>query len=417
MRVILSLFLGAACALLAAGCNASETKDLDPNAPNAVPAAFVQDNNRFAFDLYDKAAVAPGNLFFSPHSISTALAMTYAGARNVTREQMRTVLRFSGEDSPLHAGFATLLGQLAEAGNRKGCTLRTANRLWSQEGYPFAGPFLELTRTSYGAEAVTVDYRSNPGAAISAINDWVAKATEKKIQNIVGPDSIKKDTRLVLTNAIYFKGDWKQQFKPSATKVEPFFTAPNTKLTAQLMHQIHEFRYTETDALQAVELPYLGRLSMVVVLPKKIDGLPALEQTLAIDGYEKWLTAMRTREVDLFLPRFRMEYEINLTDTLIAMGMPDAFGMKADFSGMADQSSPIAKEEPLYLSAVLHKAFVDVNEEGTEAAAATAVVMTKTAVSIPAPPVVFRADHPFLFLIRDMRSGSILFLGRLVNPA
>jgi len=417
MRTILSLFLGAGCVLLAAGCQASESKDLDPSAPNAVPAAFVQDNSRFAFDLYGKAASTPGNLFFSPHSISTALAMTYAGAQGGTREQMRTVLHFSGEDPVLHDGFATLLGQLAEAGNRNGCTLRRANRLWAQQGYPFSGPFLELTRKSYGAEAVTVDYRTNPGVAISAINDWVAKATEKKIQNIVSSDSIKQDTRLVLTNAIYFKGDWKQQFKASQTKEEPFFTAPDTKAPVQLMRQLHSFPYAETDSLQAVELPYIGRLSMIVVLPKKIDGLPELEQTLALDGYEKWLTTMGSREVALFLPRFRMEYEINLTETLKAMGMSDAFGETANFFGMADMSNPKAKEEPLYLSAVLHKAFVDVNEEGTEAAAATAVVMSKSAVSIPNPPVVFRADHPFLFLIRDMRSGSILFLGRLVQPA
>lgn len=417
MRSVLCLFLASGCALLAAACHASDSNDPDPRDPNAVSAALVQGNSRFAFELYGETAAAPGNLFFSPHSISTALAMTYAGARNVTREQMRAVLHFFGEDPALHDSFAALLGQLAEAGNKKGCTLRCANRLWGQKEYPFSAPFLHLTRTSYGAEAVTVDYRTNPGAAISAINDWVAKATEEKIQNIVGPDSIKKDTRLVLTNAIYFKGDWKQQFKASETKAEPFFTAPDTKMTVQLMRQLHSFRYTETDALQAVELPYIGRLSMVVVLPKKIDGLPELEQTLAFDGYEKWLTGMATREVELFLPRFRMEYESNLTDTLKAMGMTDAFGVGADFSGMADQSNPMAKEEPLYLSAVLHKAFVDVNEEGTEAAAATAVVMSKTAVSIPPPPVVFRADHPFLFLIRDMRSGSILFMGRLVNPA
>ena len=417
MRRVLIICLAVGCGVWVAGCRASRPPDPEPNAANAVPATLVHGNNQFAFDLYAKMANSPGNLFFSPHSISTALAMTYAGARGTTREQMQQVLHFPEDDASVHAGFSALLDQWAADEEKGGCILRSANGLWAQKGYPFSKPYLRVLRESYGAEADNVDFRAHANAAVAAINEWVAEATEERIRNIVSSGNIDEWTRLVLANAVYFKGDWKYPFKPSGTYPGKFHMTPDATAPVRLMCQTDHFSYAETDSLQVIQLPYKGGLSMVVVLPKKVDGLAEVERALTSEVCETLLSTMRTEEVVLFIPEFRMEYGIELGDTLEAMGMVDAFGNSADLSGMVDHSK--RPDDPLYVSAVLHRAFVEINEEGTEAAAATVVVNPPVS-AVPEQkkmPVIFRANHPFLFLIRDTRSGSILFMGRFAGPA
>jgi len=253
-----------------------------------------------------------------------------------------------------------------------------------------------------------VNFATDAEGARKTINAWVEKQTRDKIKDLIQPGVLDSLTRLVLTNAIYFKGDWASPFKKDGTKDGDFFAADGQKVAAPMMHQTGHFGYLDGGELQALEMPYKGdALSMVVLLPKAKDGLPALEKKLSATSAVVWIAGLRKQQVQVAMPRFTTTAEFMLKETLSAMGMTDAFSDRADFSGMDGVKD-------LFISAVIHKAFVDVNEEGTEAAAATAVVMKST--GMPAPPVEFRADHPFVFLIRDTRSGCILFVGRMANP-
>ncbi|NLE38060.1 MAG: serpin family protein, partial [Pirellulaceae bacterium] len=282
------------------------------------------------------------------------------------------------------------------------------NRLWGQTGYHFLPAFLQVTREDYGAELAQVDFARNTEAARRTINTWVEDKTEKRIQDLIAPGVLDQATTLVLTNAIYFKGDWQRQFKAEATKEAPFLINPQEKVAVPMMHQRGDFGYGDAGDAQILELPYVGRdLSMFVLLPKRVDGLADLEQKFTLDNLNTWTSGLRRRNVEVYLPKFTMTSSFRLDRVLSAMGMPLAFSGEADFSGMNGRHD-------LFISAVIHKAFVDVNEEGTEAAAATAVVMERAA-AVP-ENLVFRADHPFLLLIRDNRTGSILFLGRMANP-
>ncbi len=369
----------------------------------------VDGNNMFALDIYAELKAQEGNLFFSPYSISTALAMTYAGARGNTEKQMAEVLHFELEQGRLHPTFHSLISQLNAQG--KGYQLNIANALWGQKGYGFLEEFLELTKTNYGAGLNEVDFVRDTEAARKTINTWVEKKTEDKIKNLIKPGILDALTVLVLTNAIYFKGNWASQFEKKETKDSKFYVRADKTIKVPTMYQKEKFKYMETDGFQAIELPYVdNELSMVILLPKKRDGLVELENSLASDSIDKWLGNLRRQEVMVYLPKFKMTSEFRLDTVLASMGMPDAFVCPpADFSGMNDRES-------LFISAVIHKAFVDVNEEGTEAAAATAVVIAEEiGVGVHRVPV-FRADHPFIFVIRDVSSGSILFLGRVVNP-
>jgi serpin B len=396
-----------------------------PTAPAEDVAEVAEECNRFAFDLYARLKGAEGNLFLSPYSISTALTMTYAGARGETAEQMAAVLRLSGErrwrwqegvwketnrgwpEDRLHGTFAALQADLNAAGAKGAFDLVVANRLWGQKGYRFLPDFLKLLEADYGAGIETLDFAKETEAARQTINAWIEKQTRDKIKDLLKPGVLDAMTRLVLTNAIYFKGKWASEFDKKATREEDFFVTPETKVAAPLMHRTADFGYFDGGDFQVLGLPYQGdRLAMVVLLPKAKDGLAALEASLSAEKLTDWLGKLHRRKVEVALPRFKTTAEFSLKDTLVAMGMTDAFG-DADFSGMTG-----AKD--LFISAVIHKAFVDVNEEGTEAAAATAVVMRP--LNGGGPPPVFRADHPFLFLIRDTKTGSILFLGRILDP-
>lgn len=368
----------------------------------------VQGNTEFAFDLYQRLRKAEGNLFFSPYSISTALAMTYAGAHSDTEVQIAQALHFLLDQGQLHPSFTSLEAKLGDIGRKGYIKLRVANMLWPQKGYTLLEEFLALTKQYYGVLITPVDYR-NAEAARQIINSWVEEKTEHKIKDLIQPGMLNTLTRLVLVNAIYFKGDWASQFDRTLTRNAPFWVAPDEQVKVLMMTQKHEFRYGESNGLQILELPYNGGdLSMIVLLPTKADGLAKLEESMTLENLYIWTRNLWETEVEVFLPRFEMTFPFRLDNTLISMGMVDAFSGKADFSGMDG-----SKE--LYIGAVLHKAFVAVNEEGTEAAAATAVVMAKGLGSHPSPPV-FRADHPFVFLVCENSTWSILFLGRVVNP-
>lgn len=379
--------------------------------------AVVEGNNKFALELYQTLQSRQGNLFLSPYSISAALAMTYAGAKGQTEKQMAETLCFPSISSEqFHKKFGEIIRQLNEAGQKGSYELVVANALWGQKDYKFLNDFLTLVRTNYGGDLQQVDFVKQTEEARKTINAWVEDKTKDKIKELIKPGMVDSMTRLVLTNAIYFKGKWASEFKPERTQNAPFTLLDGRKVNVPMMTQTGKFGYMETDTTQVLELPYVNsldhardrdELSMVILLPKKIDGVSELERELARDNLAGWLDRLRKCEVRVFLPRFKMTSEFELAGVLASMGMPDAFCSKADFSGMAGNRD-------FFISAVVHKAYVEVNEEGTEAAAATGVVMKLT--SVGEPPPVFRADHPFVFLIRENQTGSILFLGRLANP-
>ena len=383
---------------------------IGPGAEGVAINDVVPGNNRFAFDLYARLRDRPGNLVFSPYSISTALAMTSLGARGRTAEEMARTLHLPSDPKALDAGFAALHAQLGGEGEPRPYQLAVADALWGRSGLDYRPEFLERARAGFAAGLQPVDFAADPQGARLTINAWVANQTLDKIKDLLAPPDVSKDTDLILTDAIYFKGAWTTPFPRRATRDEPFL-AGRTSDPVPTMHLTGSFGYAEADDFQMLELPYVGNeLSAVILLPKQVDGLPALEATLSAPSLDARLAKLGRHRVEVSLPRFKLEFSTELAPTLAMMGMPSAFGRGADFSG-------IATDRKLMLSAVIHKAFAEVNEEGTEAAAATAVgVMKSSAIVVQQPPVVFRADHPFLFLIRDRRSGSILFLGRVANP-
>lgn len=401
--------------LLASAVLAAPATAEKPDDAKADRAAVAQGDNQFALDLYAKLRGEDGNLFFSPYSISTALAMTRAGARGDTAAEMDKVMHFTLPQEKLHSAFAALIKEVNgdPADKKRGYQLNTANALWGQKDFGFKADFLKLVKDDYGAGLNELDFIGAPEPARQTINGWVEKQTQNKIKDLLKQGDVTPDTRLVLTNAIYFKGDWASQFKKDQTKDEPFHLGADKKADAPLMHQQGEYGYFDGGTFQALELPYAGKnLSMVVLLPKTIDGLGDLEKDLTADKLAGWIGKLHKQEVIVTLPKFKTEQRVSLGKTLSEMGMKLAFDdQKADLSGMA------GKPGTLFISDVIHKAFVDVNEEGTEAAAATAVVIARpSAIHVEPPTPVFRADHPFLFLIRDVRSDSILFLGRLADP-
>ena len=389
--------------------DAAETPPL--TTVSADRAAVVEGNNAFAIDLYGQLRTQSGNLFFSPDSISTALAMTYAGAHGDTATEMAKTLHFTLPPQRLHPAMGGLLGDLNAL--HDGYQLRAANALWAQQGYTFLDDYLKLTKSDYGAGFKKVDFKDATEAARLTINQWVEQQTDDKIKDLLQPGALSSRTRLVLTNAIYFKGDWQMQFDKAQTKDEDFHLSAVQNAKASMMHREGGFNYFDGGTFQILEIPYKSaELSMIILLPNEVGGLFALEQSLTAPNTKQWLGRLRpVPKVILTFPKFKMTRQFELQDTLGAMGMTLAFDAHADFSGMTGNRD-------FFISAAIHKAYIDVDEEGTEAAAATAVVMRSmllVRMQQPAPPV-FRADHPFVFLIRDKRSGSILFMGRVSDP-
>ena len=384
-----------------------------PDVAEADLAELVAGNSVFAFDLYQAIREGDGNLFYSPYSISLALAMTYAGARGETEQQMADTLHYTLPQDRLHPGFNALDLELASRGEGAegqdgGFRLNIVNSIWGQTGYSFLPQFLDILAENYGAALRLLDFVKAPEESRVVINDWVSDETEGTIEDLLPPDSITSDTVLVLTNAIYFNAAWSHPFDEELTRDGPFHLLDGGQVTVPMMEQTEFFGYAQGEGYQAVELPYDGEeLSMVILLPA----------TGRFDGFASALDAQRVasilkdtnpQEVHLTMPKFTYESGFRLKETLAAMGMPDAFlyGV-ADFSGMDGTRI-------LFIDDVIHKAFVSVDEAGTEAAAATAVVVARAA---PTPPKEVTIDRPFVFMIRDIETGAILFVGRVVNPS
>ncbi len=388
-------------AALAGPCGAAAAETPARDAAHAGAALGV--------DLYRSFAAQDGNLFFSPYSISEALAFLSAGADGNTRHEMLGVLHWTQPADRMAGAFAAQDLELERAA-QDGVTVSVANGLWYQRGHEPSTPFLETARRDYRSEVRVADFSGNVSVPQREINDWVGAKTAGKIPDLFPAGSLTHRTRLVLANAIYFKGRWASPFKAQRTAPRPFYTATGQSITAPAMTRTAEFRTTGVDACELLELPYSGGLSMVILLPRTRDGLPALEQRLTEAALSHWLAALDLagpQEMDVTLPRFKVDYSVELTTSLARLGMTTAFvAGKADFS-------PINGGGDLYVSTVLHKAFVDVNEEGTEAAAATGIAVASFAVR---RSLRFTVDHPFLFLIRDASTGSLLFLGRIVDP-
>ena len=409
LQISLLCLVGSLCQL--AGCQGAVSPGPEPWTERA-PASddvkqLAQDGNAFAFDLYARLAEQEGNLFFSPYSISTALGMTYAGARGDTETEMAETLHFTLPQERLHKANGALIADLDGTGKNRGYQLSIANRLWGRRGDEFLAPFLEVNRRDYGAEFQQLDFGADADAARNTINQWVEDQTNQKIKELLKPNVITGQTVLVLTNAIYFKGDWANRFKKSATHDRVFHVNAETEVEVPTMMQNEKFLNGHDELVQILEMPYEGNdVVMTILLPVERGGLAEVESQLSSAKLTEWLALMQESEIDVWLPKFKMTSEFQLNGALSEMGMPSAFDSRADLSGLTGSPG-------LYISAVVHKAFVDVNEEGTEAAAATAVVVAEAAALVDQ----FRADHPFLFLIRDKHTGGILFMGRVTDPS
>ncbi len=374
---------------------------------------LVEGNCALAFNLYQALKDTKGNLFYSPYSISEALAMTYAGARGETESQMKNTLQFQLAQQVLHPAFNSLDLQLASRGqgaqgkDAKGFRLHVVNALWGQQGFSFLPSYLDLLAENYGAGLHLLDFINATEQSRLTINQWVNDQTEAKIKDLLPPGSIDQLTRLVLTNAIYFNAAWESQFEPEATTDSQFHLLTGKDVASRLMHQTELFGYTKGSNYQAVELPYDGHeLSMVILLPP-VDQFQSFEAGLTSLQVGEIIGSLKNQSVALSLPKFKVESEFGLKETLSAMGMPVAFTEEADFSGMDGKRDLAIKD-------VVHKAYVAVDENGTEAAAATGVIVGVT--SMPAETVDVTIDHPFIFFIRDIQTGAILFVGRVLDP-
>jgi serpin B len=377
----------------------------DAGATASSVEATVDTYNGFALDLYRRYSAGDGNILFSPYSISTALSMTYEGARGLTAEEMEAVFGFLEDPSERLPSVARIYNTLN--GEGRDYALHTVNALWMQQGYNILEEYVDTITGYYGGEANVLDFVAKPDESRLTINDWVEERTNDRIRDLFPAGSIDSAVRLVLTNAIYFKGDWLYAFDEEATSIENFHVTPSTAVEADMMSLHGSFNYLEADGFQLLELPYAGGdVSMLLLLPEE-GRMGEVEARLSAEWLGEWVALMEEAEVDVYLPRFSFETKYFMAEDLAVMGMPTAFSGDADFSGMTGTRE-------LYIDMVVHQAFIEVNEEGTEAAAATGVSMRLTA----APLIfeVFRADHPFVFLIRDVDTGVVMFLGRVSNP-
>ena len=374
-------------------------------------AALADGANRFALDLYKRAGSADQNLIFSPYSIDTALLMTYAGAHGDTAAEMARVLHLPAGLAPadLHQAAGKLIARFQTARDHASGTLRVANALWAQQGVQWLPPFLDLLDKNYQAKLATLNF-ADAEQARKTINDWVAQQTADKIQQLISSGVLNADTRLVLTNAVYFKADWQDPFEKLMTADGDFHVGgkPETVKTS-MMHRTGGVLFMQDDQLQAIEMPYAGDdLAMLVLLPRSVDGLAAVESKLDEPMLGHVVAGLSSTQVAMALPKYKIAQRLALGSVLRTLGMDKAFDPReADFSAMDGNRD-------LVISDVLHQAYVAVDEQGTEAAAATGMVMGATA--IMASPTAFDADHPFVFLIRDTKTGVILFVGRVQDP-
>ncbi len=417
--IMLSLILISSMVACTQSAKAAELKSDKPRVTSPAVSATDQSilasgNTEFALNLYQLLITKEGNLFYSPYSISEALAMTYGGARGETETQIAEAMRFQLTQAKLHPAFNSLdialekRGQGAQGTDGKGFRLNVVNAIWGQKDFKFTASYLDLLAQNYGAGMRIVDYINQSEPARQTINQWVSDQTEAKIKDLLPQGSITPLTRLVLTNAIYFNAAWASQFNKNNTQDGQFRLLNGSTVTVPLMKQQESFRYAESSNFQAVELPYDGNeLSMIILLPE-LENFSNFEKALTSAQLKTILDSLKNNEVNLSLPKFSVTAEFNLNKALSDSGMPQAFSpTEADFSGMDGARD-------LYISDVVHKAFVKVDEAGTEAAAATGVVVGTT--SMPLEIKEMKIDHPFIFLIRDNPTGTLLFIGRIQNP-
>jgi serpin B len=406
-----------ACSIPAASANyvqSDKPRITSPVVENADLTTLIDGNTAFTLDLYQELKREEGNIFYSPYSLSVALAMTYTGARGETEQQMAEALSFYLSQGRLHPAFNYLDQELASRGegaqgkDEEGFRLNIVNDIWGQRDFTFLSDFLDTLAENYGAGLRILDFIGNPEAARVAINDYISEQTEEKIKDLIPEGVIDVMTRLVLTNAIYFNAAWEYPFSEDMTSDGVFHLLDGGEVTIPMMHQGESLRYTEGDDYQAVELKYDGEeLSMVILLPES-GQFESFEISLDAELLNDIIDNLENKHVELTLPKWEYESSFMMKETLQAMGMPIAFSEAADFSGMTGKRD-------LYIADVVHKAFVSVDEAGTEAAAASAVIMKLT--SMPTDVVTVTVDRPFIYLIRDIETGAILFFGRVVNPA
>jgi serpin B len=408
--------------LLFSGCSTptygqelkSDKPRLNSNASSADISQLVGDNTEFAMALYQLLKEQDGNLLYSPHSISEALAMTYGGARNETEKQMAAALRFNLSQAQLHAAFNALDAALASRGQgAKGkddqpFSLKVVNAIWGQKDFSFRGEYLDLLAQNYGAGLRILDFIKSPEESRKTINDWVAKETEQRIKDLIPQGSVNELTRLVLTNAVYFNGGWLTPFDKALTRDGSFFLLNGQKITVPMMYQSETMGYSSGSGYQAVELKYDGsELSMVIILPDAAT-FKTFEDGLDGTALETIIAGLKSKSVNLTMPKFEFDSSFGLKSALSSLGMPIAFTDNADFSGLDGKTD-------LQIQDVVHKAFISVDEAGTEAAAASGVVVGTT--SMPVDQATVTLDHPFIFLIRDIATGAIVFTGRVADPS
>ncbi|MBA4380486.1 MAG: serpin family protein [Anaerolinea sp.] len=424
LQMVFALATAASLLLSACGPSGGETAQsklkrvADPEAAPSEMTELVAGNNAFAFDMYRAARSSDDNLFYSPYSISLALAMTYAGARGETASQMADTLHFTLLDDRLHPAFNALDLDLArrpeqasDVSEKQRFELSIVNSMWGQKDWPFLPEFLDTIALNYGAGMRLVDYMNAPEPARKAINDWVSDETKGRIEDLIPQGVIDRLTRLVLVNAIYFKATWDFPFEESLTEDGPFNLLDGSQVSAPMMSLDTPERlgYVDGEGFQAVSLPYKGGLAEMVILLPDEGQFEAFESSLTAERFAGILTGIETQSVNLTMPKFSFTRDLSLREMLAGMGMSDAFDPNlADFSG-------IDGSRDLYIQAALHKAFIAVDEAGTEAAASTAIIIGLT--SMPISEINLKIDRPFIFLIRDIPTGTLLFVGRMVNPA
>jgi serpin B len=391
----------------------SESRITSPNTTASQLAALVNGNSAFAFNLYQQLTKTnTGNMFYSPYSISTALGMTYAGANGDTATQMAKALNFTLPQSQLHPAFNDLALQLASRGqgasgtNGKSFALNIANALWCEKTYNFLPDFLNTLGQNYGAGVNLLDFVNSPEPSRITINNWVSNETNDKINNLIPAGAITPQTRLVLTNAIYFDAAWQNPFSADKTKNGAFNLRDGSTVSVPMMNNEGSYGYTKGSGYQAVELPYSGnQVAMDIIMPDA-GNFTKFESGMTADSISDIIGNLQNGSLSLTMPKFNFDSSFSLNDALSALGMPISFSDQADFSGMTGNKD-------LTIADVVHKAFVAVDEQGTEAAAATGVVMSATAMMQNSLTI----NQPFIFVIRDMQTGSILFVGRVMNPA
>lgn len=409
------------------GADHSAVEEFKPD-PNEqfVPAKLDPDGklivdglNQFGLELYGKLRSKKGDLAISPASVSTAFGLAYAGARGRTAEEIAATLHYPAVGD-LHGSFGGLLRTMDL--HRNGRTLTVNNAIWLQDGMPVHPQYLALVGQNYGAGLQRVAFQQDPNVARQRINGWVESKTNNRIRNLLQPQDVQQDTRSVLVNTIYFKADWDDPFDEKDTREEDFKLASGATTKRKLMYEQGEFTYAEGSGLKVLAMPYRGsETEMLVFLPDNANGLSELESSLDSVSMTQWLAKLaeggRPR-VNVSIPKFKIEARFELAPALMELGMRIPLSAAADFSGMRPEIAPHSNQENwnLAIGGVVHQVFVEVEEKGTEAAAATAIGIVVTSARLPPPkPKEFRADHPFLFFIRDRRTDAILFVGRFTG--